>query len=190
MSKLILSGDTSGTVTIDAPAIAGLNTMTLAAATGTLSPRVLSTAVASTSGTSIDFTSIPSWVTRITVMFAGVSLSGSDNIFVQIGSGSITSSGYNSYGMSFGNSSGAGTASTAAFIVRMTAATDTISGQMIITNQTGNTWVSSHNFGSSTNTNACFGAGSVALSGTLDRVRVTVSGTNTFDAGSINIMYE
>jgi hypothetical protein len=34
-------------------------------------------------------------------------------------------------------------------------------------------------------------AGSKTLSGTLDRVRITtVNGTDTFDAGSINIMYE
>ena len=34
-------------------------------------------------------------------------------------------------------------------------------------------------------------AGRVTLSGALDRVRVTtVNGTDTFDAGSINILYE
>ena len=43
------------------------------------------TAVASTSGTSVDFTSIPSWVKRITVMFNGVSTSGTSNPLVQLG---------------------------------------------------------------------------------------------------------
>ena len=52
------------------------------------------TAVASTSGTSITFSSIPSWAKRVTVMFNGVSTSGSSNIQVQLGAGSTTTSGY------------------------------------------------------------------------------------------------
>ena len=76
MSSLILTGDTSGQVTLAAAAVAGSNTITVQAATGTMSVNTLSTAVASTSGTSIDFTGLPSWVKRITVMFVGVSTSG------------------------------------------------------------------------------------------------------------------
>jgi len=53
------------------------------------------TAQASTSGTSIDFTGIPSWVKRITVMFSGVSTNGSSNLLVQIGtSGGVDNTGY------------------------------------------------------------------------------------------------
>lgn len=36
MSSLVISGDTSGTVTLDAPSVAGANTITFAAQTGTL----------------------------------------------------------------------------------------------------------------------------------------------------------
>ena len=43
------------------------------------------TTVASTSGTSIDFTGIPSFVKRITVMLNQVSLSGTSNVCIQLG---------------------------------------------------------------------------------------------------------
>ena len=56
---------------------------------------VRGTAVASTSGTSIDFTGIPAWVERITVMFSGVSGSGTSNFLLQIGdAGGIENTGY------------------------------------------------------------------------------------------------
>jgi hypothetical protein len=71
MSSLVIAGDTSGQVTIAAPAVAGTNTLTLQAATATNAVNTLATAVASTSGTAIDFTALPSWVKRITVMFSG-----------------------------------------------------------------------------------------------------------------------
>lgn len=149
------------------------------------------TAVASTSGTSIDFTSIPSWVKRITVMFNGVSTNGTSNPLVQIGSGSVTSSGYtaNSAGVGAAGSTGMAT-STAGFVLNSQLAANTISGHMIITNVSGNTWVSSHSTKYSS-TLCNFGGGDVALSGVLDRVRITTAGgSDTFDAGSINILYE
>jgi hypothetical protein len=75
MASLVLSGDTSGSITVAAPAVSGSNTQTLAAVTGTLAPIVSGTAVTAT-GTSVDFTGIPSWVKRVTVMFSGVSTNG------------------------------------------------------------------------------------------------------------------
>jgi len=192
MSSIILTGDTSGTLTVSAPLVAGSNTLTLAAATGTLSPLVSATAVASTSGTSIDFTSIPSWVKRITVMFAGVSTSGTSNRLIQIGSTTFTTSGYSSYAMLTGSTSiaAATTGVTAGFVMATNSAADVIGGSMVLVNVTGNTWASSHAT-SLVTTNASFGGGYLALGGTLDRVRITtVNGTDTFDAGSINILYE
>jgi len=66
-------------------------------ATGIVTGVIVSgTAVASTSGTSIDFTSIPSWVKRVTVMFAGVSTNGTGSYLIQIGdSGGIETSACN-----------------------------------------------------------------------------------------------
>jgi hypothetical protein len=191
MASLVLSGDTSGSVTLAAPAVAGSTTQTLVAETGTLAPIVSGTAVASTSGTSIDFTSIPSWVKRITVMFSGVSTSGSSAYLVQIGAGSVTSTGYVSTGNSFSQSNATtGTNSTAGFVISGPGASGTASGQMIITTLGLDSWVASHCLKIST-TNINLGGGNVTLSGTLDRVRITtVNGTDTFDAGTINILYE
>lgn len=189
MSSIVISGDTSGAVSIAAPAIAGTNTMTLAAATGTLAPTVLSTAVASTSGTSIDFTNIPSWVTRITIMFSGVSTSGTSNYLFQLGSGSFTTSGYVSTSISAGSGTAANN-STSGFVIGNGGASAVVNGHLVITNISGTAWVSSHVITIDTG-NGRFGAGTLTLSGALDRARITTAnGTDTFDAGTINIMYE
>jgi hypothetical protein len=149
------------------------------------------TAVASTSGTSIDFTSIPSWVKRITVMFNGVSLSGSSNFLIQVGAGSVTSSGYTSAYSVARAASGLGGASTSGFIAVNAAAADTMSGSITILTLGSNVWVSNHVLGDYTSQLTSQGGGNVTLGGTLDRVRITtVNGTDTFDAGSINILYE
>jgi hypothetical protein len=151
------------------------------------------TAKASTSGTSIDFTSIPSWVKRITVMFSGVSTNGSSSYQVQIGSGSVETSGY------VGNLSetpGTGAGSTiypgAGFVVsRTNTSTLATSGHLVLTNITSNTWVGSSLMAASVGNVTYYGAGNKSIGGTLDQVRITtVNGTDTFDAGTINIMYE
>ena len=190
-----VEGSTSGTITFVAPAVAGTNTQTLVAATGTLAPLIAGTAVASTSGTSIDFTSIPSWVKRITVMFSGVSTNGSSVLQMQIGSGSVTTTGYVSVSTYSGATNAAGgTSATSGFTTQIGNAATLATGHFIITNISGTTWVSSHllgvNVGGIIYTMTGSGA-SPALSGALDRVRITtVNGTDTFDAGSINILYE
>jgi len=190
MSSVVISGDTSGTVTVAAPAVAGSNTLTLQAATATNAVNTLSTAVASTSGTSIDFTGLPSWVKRITVMFNGVSTSGTSNYLVQLGSGSFVTTGYTSSSAYTGASSASTTATTGLVFVNGNGAVDTYRGNVVITNITGNTWVSSGVLGRADGFQSISG-GSLALSGTLDRVRVTtVNGTDVFDAGTVNILYE
>jgi len=153
---------------------------------------VAGTAVASTSGTSITFTSIPSWVKRITVMFNGVSTNGSSLVQVQIGAGSVTTSGYTSIAGNFAISGGVGgSTGTAGFVTADGNASSVRYGQMVITNVTSNTWVASNTIGSTGINFVSLGGGSVALGGTLDRVRITtVNGTDTFDAGSINILFE
>jgi hypothetical protein len=147
------------------------------------------------SGTSVDFTSIPSWVRRITVMFQGVSTNGTSPPQIQIGAGSVTTSGY------LGTNSivaGAGVVSvnfTSGFGIGVNtgnwSAAASVNGAITLSLQTGNTWVASGSVGSSASANNYLTTGSVALGGTLDRVRITtVNGTDTFDAGSINIIYE
>jgi hypothetical protein len=204
-----LNGATSGSVTIDAPAVAGTNTLTLPAvtdtlvglaATQTLTNKIIqggaitsATAQASTSGTSIDFTSIPSWVKRITVMFNGVSLSGTSSILIQLGdSGGFENTGYVSTSvLSRDGTTPTGLTSTAGFVVVTAIAANTLLGNVVLTSVSGNTWVLSSAYAMSGSTHAGTAGGNKTLSDTLDRVRITtVNGTDTFDAGSINILYE
>jgi hypothetical protein len=104
---------------------------------------IAGTAVASTSGTSIDFTGIPSWVKRITVMFRGVSTNGSSNYLIQIGAGSVTSSGY--LGASSTITTGiASTAFTAGFgIYNNSGAGNVFHGNVTITLQNSTNWTAS-----------------------------------------------
>jgi hypothetical protein len=150
------------------------------------------TAVAA-SGTSIDFTSIPSWVKKITVMFSGVSTNSSSLWQFQLGAGSVTTSGYLCYDLALQN---AGTATvttrTSGFVLNANSASISMHGSIVFQNITGNTWVASSTFtGAGVATTFWSTCGSIALGGILDRVRVTtVNGTDTFDAGTINILYE
>ena len=151
------------------------------------------TVVASTSGTSIDFTSIPSWVKRITVMFSGVSVSGTSNLLIQLGTSSgVTATGYLSYSCRFGSTSLAGGANfTTGFGIAGNLASNVFSGATIISSLSGNTWVANGFYGESVGAIGVPVGGGISLAATLDRVRITtVGGANTFDAGSINIMYE
>jgi len=172
--------------------ITALGTGTGGAGTYTISPASTGTVSGTITVVGVSFLSIPSWVKRITVMFNGVSLSGTSNPLIQIGAGSVTTSGYVSTGANLQNNVSPQVASsTAGFILgEISLAAALISGHMVITNVSGNIWTAS-SYGRHS-TDRCFvGGGNVTLSGTLDRVRITtVNGTDTFDAGSINILYE
>jgi len=151
------------------------------------------TVVASTSGTSIDFTGIPSWVKRITVMFDGVSTNGSSFLLIQIGSGSIDATGYASTNGTIGSVSvSGGSGGTTGWEVISGNASTTASGTAFVHLISSNTWVFNSTTSNITTVNTNITAGRKStLSSTLDRIRITtVNGTDTFDAGSINIMYE
>jgi hypothetical protein len=194
MASLVLSGDTSGSITVSAPAVAGSTTQTLVNVTGTLAPVVSGTAITLTNQTAPEFTGIPSWVKRITVMFSGVSTNGTSLVQVQIGSSSFSTSGYTSQA-SFSNAATCFITATTGFAIEPSAcgsATNNRHGFLVLTLITGNTWVASGAIGSTLQQGsiACSGT-SPALGGTLDRIRITtVNGTDTFDAGTINILFE
>lgn len=144
------------------------------------------------SGTSIDFTGIPSWAKRITVMFNGVSTSGTAPISVRIGiGGSPDNSGYLSHSTNISTSGTAGAlVSNSGFIVYEILAASTTSGSLVLTLLGGNYWTASGNFYFDSARGGATGGGK-GLSGVLDILRVTTNnGTDTFDAGTINIMYE
>ena len=210
---LRLNGSTSGYTEIDAPAVAGSNTLVLPTGAGSayqvvrngatagsleFTDNIVSgTAVASTSGTSIDFTGIPSWVKRVTVMLDGVSTGGTSLLRFQLGdSGGIETTGYSGATAYAAPGGSGGTFNSNGFdSIGDAGAAFLRYGALTFTNLTGNVWVV---FGSLTLGNAGGASayaqifsGSKTLSATLDRVRITtVNNTDTFDAGSINILWE
>jgi hypothetical protein len=145
-------------------------------------------------GTSVDFTGIPSWVKRITVMYNGVSTNGTSIRLIQLGdSGGIETTGYlGNTSQTFGSNTTGCDAVTTGFGIRNAfGAADVIQGSIAISNLSGNIWVCSGVTTMSNSTVTTQTAGVKELSATLDRIRITtVNGTDTFDAGSINILYE
>jgi len=182
-NNIVLAADGSTTIT----------TLTGTTITGTSVRGAIGvgTSVASTSGTSIDFTSIPSYVKRITVMFDGVSTNGLSLFRVRIGptagvettgyvgaSGSPTSAALFSAGFDISSNNAASTTQQGLFTLALLDALT-------------NTWAASWVIGNAVNPAVGVGGGSKSLSGALSIVRITtVNGTDTFDAGSINILYE
>lgn len=185
---------TASNVTLNIPAVNG-NVIT-SGDTASVTPAMMSqkltldTAKNSTSGTNIDFVGIPSWATRVTVMLSGVSSSGTDVIQLQLGAGTIQASNYNSITNAISSTVNSTTLTTG-FGVQTTSsafANASLYGAFVLTKLTGNTWVCVGSISDTTNTTGFRQSGSVVLSSTLDRVRLTT--TNTFDAGTVNILYE
>jgi hypothetical protein len=150
----------------------------------------LGAAVNSTSGAAIDFTGIPSWVKRITVMFNGVSINGTSSIIVQLGdAGGFETTGYLGSGC---NGPNPAVSFTTGFpCVVGVAAAFAYNGNAVITTLGSNAWSGNAVIGASSGGNPQYGGASKTLSDTLTQIRITtVNGTDTFDAGSINILYE
>lgn len=156
----------------------------------------LATPVASTSGTAIDFTSIPSGTKRITVMLNGVSTNGTSNIIVQIGdSGGIENSGYvGSNTVIVGTTPGSAAIESSGFSISYATAATSIWHGVIVLNlvsASSNLWEAMGIFGRTDTAAISLVCGGKPLSATLDRVRLTmVNGTDAFDAGTVNISYE
>jgi hypothetical protein len=140
------------------------------------------------SGTSVDFTSIPSWVKRITVMLNGLSQNSSQFIAIQLGTVSgVETTGYTSR---CAPCNGTGNTSTSAFLLEASgAAADLLYGNVTITSLTGNVWTYTSAISLSSSGLQYIGSGVKTLSGVLDRVRLQANGAS-FDAGTINILYE
>lgn len=206
MSSIIIAGDTSGSVEVKAPAVAGTTVINLPATNGdvvttgdvgTVTPNMLSqkmvayTAVSTASGTQFTFSNIPSWVKRISVLLDRVSTNGASPILIRIGDGTLATSGY------VGNSSDiTTTVATTSFtdgfrIGSSMAASQSKSGIIHLECIYANMWMLS---GTLTRTNdACSitMAGQKELTSTLDRIQLTTSnGTDTFDGGAVNVIYE
>ena len=190
------SADTTKKVAfeVDGVTTATTRTMTVPNRNITLGGITLGTSQVSTSGTSIDFTGIPSGVKRITISLVGVSTNGTTGYYLQLGdSGGIEVSGYlSATGIVTGSPSTANF--TAGFEIAASASAATVlHGSIVLTlvNASTFTWACMGVMAHSNTGQIEVVAGSKSTSAELDRVRITsVGGADTFDAGEINICYE
>ena len=194
----------NGTTGVDTPGV--VSSGAVSGTTGTFSgnvtanglatelrPLVLMTAQNTTSGSSVDFIGIPSWAKRVTVMFNGVSTNGVNHIIIQFGtSGGLQTTGYFSYSVYIQGGSVGALQSTAGTAIVGSSAASVQYGPVSFTNFGGNTWMTSGVMSTDTSTTdyTQMLGGSFTLSGVLDRIRITTNSADTFDAGSINVMYE
>ena len=210
-----LNGSTSGSVALDAPADTSPSgtdvTLTLPTSagssgqylqtngSGTLSWQTVSTsnltrgtAVSASGSSSVDFTSIPAGVRKITLFLDDISTSATANIYFRIGdSGGFESTGYVSSSNRVYSSAISDDSSTTDWRIRADSDGDTFNGAITCYNVTGNTWVSTHVIGRTQSTLrlTSIGGGTKTLSGELDRIQIAVT-SGTFDAGTVNIIYE
>jgi hypothetical protein len=196
-SGLVQTADTSGTIELQSNGTTKLTVSSSGVNIGQMNGGAITAATAVTaSGASVDFTNIPSWVKRITVTMTGISFAAAGVGRIRIGtSGGLVTTGYaggivgvattpivslDSLGASPEGLAGIGAS----------AAGTVITGQFVIVNVTGNTWQCTGSSVRNTDTAALnISNGWIALSGTLDRLSL-VATTSTFDAGTINILYE
>ena len=142
-------------------------------------------------GTVIIHDGIPAWARRVTILYSGLSTNGTNPIVIQAGSGTFKTTGYlgaaavieGTTGYTVGFGIGNSNVSNA----------DLHHGTIVLNllNSSTNTWVASGTAARSDAVEAGFTGGAVALAGALDRIRITtVGGTDLFDAGVTNIMWE
>lgn len=186
------NADGSGAVQINSSDAISIGTDLVVSGTkGGLQVVTALTTPVTASGSSVDFTNIPAWVKRITVEINQLSYAAAGGGTVQIGSGSLTTSGYNVISVGLGSTPAISLVSTTnGFgVLTTSAASTTITGTWVITNMGGNTWVCSEQHNRAGDTLYNLSTGSLTLTGTLDRLSI-VATTSTFDAGTVNILYE
>jgi hypothetical protein len=207
----LADADSSNWVALQAPATVATNlTLTAPAADGTAdqalvtdgsgalsfasrSRLVRTTGFNSTSGTIVDFIDIPSWARRITVMLLAVSTNGTSGVQIQLGdSGGVETTGYSTSGTAITGTNTCGISTfTSGFVMLGSLLGASRSGAIIFTNISGNYWVGIGNMDEQGGAQAGYTQGYKELSATLDRIRVTtINGTDAFDAGFVNIIYE
>jgi hypothetical protein len=156
---------------------------------------VQAAAVAAAGQTAITFSGIPSWVKRITVCFSGLSTSGSAQVIIQLGtSGGPKTSGYLGTGMDNATGSNVQLMSSG-FLTQGISANSSAAGirhgAFFINSMSSNIWAFMGIGGKSDSALNYQGSGSVSLGGTLTSITITtMNGTDTFDAGSVNILWE
>ncbi len=188
-SGLVQTADTSGTIEIQSN---GTTKLTVAS-TGAYGQLVSGTAQTApfSDTSSINFTGIPSWVKRITVTLDGISFAAAGAARLRIGTSSgLATTGYSTqtYAIQAAAATTSGNATDGIGFMTTGANAGTNSGHFVVTNLSGNTWICTQMI-SRSDSFLLFATGSITLSASLDRLSL-VAITSTFDAGSINILYE
>lgn len=194
-NRTVTLPDSAGTAVVASAAVTVVGQIPFSTDGSTYTPtaKIVADTAKSATSTSVDFTGIPSWVKRITVMFNGVSTNGTSNWLLQLGdAGGIENTGYTAYSSIIGTVSVASGANyTAGFGLSIASASAIANGHIIICNLTGNTWTAGGMLARSDTANGIPLCGAKTLSDTLTQIRITtVNGTDAFDAGTINILYE
>ncbi len=149
----------------------------------------LMTSVSAT-GTAVDFTGIPEWVSKVTILIAGVSTAGTSNPLIKLGTSSgIVSSGYTA--SSWRSPVDIVATSTAGIPLSAADATNRLTGSISITRMSANVWQVASSIVFDAVGGAILAGGYITLASALTQLRITTAnGTDTFDAGTINVMYE
>lgn len=153
----------------------------------------LTAAQNTTSGTAINFTSIPSWATRVTVMFDGVGTNGSDFVAVRLGtSGGVDSANYIGTAVYYlGSNNGVANNIGTGVSIPLGSSSTVRVGTIVFTRITGNRWAFSGMVSDAATPAPAWVSGMKALSGVLDRLQITTNnGADTFDAGSASLLIE
>jgi len=200
MTTVALSGNAggAGAFTIAVPSSANIQTLTLPDGTGTFTVKgvnsniVAGTAITSATGSSLDFADIPSWVERITISLNGISFAAAGVASVRLGvSNTLVTTGYVTNRTGFATVPAIANVSSTDGIATLntTSAGAGMTGQIVLTNLTGNQWVATGQIFRTTDNVYMTTVGSITLAGALTNLSF-VATTSTFDAGSINILYE
>jgi len=185
--------DSTGTVVVGSAAVSAIGQIPFSTDGSTYTPtaKIVSDTVKTATGSSVEFTGIPSWVKRITVMFYDLSTTSTNAPRVQLG----TASSYETSGYSAGATAvsgspvwGGGSNIDGFLLTGQVAASTQITGALVLTNITGNVWVAAL-AGNNPAGSAICGGGYKSLGGVLTRLQLIPS-LGTFDLGSINILYE
>jgi hypothetical protein len=202
---LAISADTTGALDIKTGSGAGTTAISISSAQvvtmngGVNRPLILGTSVSPTSSTVIDFANIPSWATRVTVLFSGVVRStAAQGPSFQLGTGATPTyitSGYAQSGARLQQATAIDCTvnpTTGFYVNHINASgSDVLHGSAIFTNVAGTIWVCSSNFAISNSNGVFVGAGSVSIGAALTAIRISTSGGGgVYSAGTINILYE
>jgi len=191
----ILSGTYGGTGASLSPTTAGNVLFTADGSVWSSTQKIVQgTSVAPSGTAAASFTSLPSWVKRVTVQFSALtSATINATMVVQLGTGATptyTTSGYvGTIGQTFNGTASGATAFSSGFTINAGfAANSPLYGTVTLTNLTGNSWIGTVNLGRTGTLMSGTGGGLIALGATLTAVQILSSAN--YNGGTVNILYE